>query len=199
MKKVKHNYLEESNEVLEKNLDVHYIDQTFDLSKLSYYEFNGCFFENCTFINEGSNMHFCHCIFNNCDLCNTTFNKTKLYITEIKESKLIGITLNESIFENTIIKESNLKFSSFYYHKFKDVLLEDSILNESILEGTTLIKTKINNSNLTKIDIIKTKFNIDLSTNNIEEIKITLEDIKDATISYSQCSDLIKLLQVKIK
>ncbi|MFI3330156.1 MAG: hypothetical protein R3Y05_06715 [bacterium] len=199
MKKVKHTYLEESINVFDKNLDIHYKNQTFDLSKIYYYEFNGCLFENCTFINEGVNLQFIHCKFINCDLCNITINKTRFYINEMYECKLMGATFNESIFDNIIINESNFKMSGFFYHKFKEVEIDKSILEESFLESCTLIKFEISNSNLFKIDVNKTKFNIDLSSNNIENIKISMEDIKGATISFEQSYDLIKLLGVKLK
>lgn len=199
MKKVKHNYLEESTEVSDRNLDIHYKNKTFDLSEISYAEFNGCLFENCNFINEGVNIHFYHCKFNHCDLCNIILNKTKLYIVEIFECKLIGATFNESIFESLIINESTLKMAGFFYHKFKEVDINKSLLEESLFDSCTLIKFEITNSNLTGIDINKTKLNIDLSSNNIEGIKISNEDIKGATISYEQSYDLIRLLGVKLK
>ncbi|MFI3211541.1 MAG: hypothetical protein R3Y64_10910 [Peptostreptococcaceae bacterium] len=199
MKKVKHTYLEESINVVDKNLDIHYKNQTFDLSKIYYYEFNGCLFENCTFTNEGVNLQFIHCKFIHCDICNITMNKTRFYISEMYECKLIGATFNESIFDNMIINESNLKMSGFFYHKFKEVEIDKSILEESFFESSSLIKFEISNSNLVKIDVNKTKFNIDLSSNNIESIKISIEDIKGATISFDQSYDLIKLLGVKLK
>lgn len=83
--------------------------------------------------------------------------------------------------------------------------IENILFQDTNLRNSYLQETKIKNIYFENVDLCRTQFyktslkDIDLSSCKIEEIAISIEDIKGAIIDQFQAIDLLYLIGVKLK
>lgn len=138
--------------------------------------------------------------FINCDLSNLSFIDTSFFRVKFENCKLFGTNFVDSDFDNVIIKDSMCNLINIAGLKIQNTKIINSNFKESRIMSCGLKNMVIEDVNLSRSDIINTKLkDIDLSSNNIDGIKVDLNNIKGAIINFQQSIDLIELLGVKIK
>ena len=84
--------------------------------------------------------------------------------------------------------------------KFNNVKITTSDLTESRFLTNSLKSTIINDTKLTKSNIINTSLNkIDLSTDTIDGISIDPKDLSGAIINYNQAAQIVTILGIEIR
>ena len=82
--------------------------------------------------------------------------------------------------------------------------LREIFFNNTSIRSGSLQENKVKNINFKEADLTGTQFfktslnGIDLSNSNIDQIAVSLEDIKGAKINQMQAIDLMYLLGVKV-
>jgi uncharacterized protein YjbI with pentapeptide repeats len=91
-------------------------------------------------------------------------------------------------------------FSNFFKNKLTSVLFSDcdcsdSYFTESTFKNLNLERVILDNSTFFKT-LLK---GIDFSTSSIDNLVVSIPDLKGASVSYDQAAKLSQLLGVKIK
>lgn len=150
-------------------------------SKLEKNTFTDITFENCNFSNTSfENSIFVRCEFINCKMTGCNFIEARLYNVSFIETNINYANLSTTSMENVLFKNTGLRNSNFQENSLKNIYFEKADLTQTMITKTSLK-------------------NIDLSDSIIEEMAISIDDIRGATINQFQSVDLLYLIGVKIK
>lgn len=162
-------------------LKVVFQDDELENSKFEKMSFFDCSFENCNLSNNNfENVSFVRCKFKNCKFTGTEFLNSRFKDIEVLESNFAYCNFTLSVMDNFKFKNVFLKNSYFQENKTKKLEFIESDLSGSLFNRTFLK-------------------GVDLGSCTISKLTIGLDEIKGAIIDFSQCADIIGLLQVKIK
>lgn len=162
--------------------------------------FDSCNFEKCTITNnELKRAEFIDCIFTNCDLSNNTFTDSTFIRNEFINCKFIGSHFVESYLENNLIKDSIAEYLDVANNKIKILDIQNTNLTfsswfENKIEGISFDKNNLTNTTLFKSNMI----DLDLSTCDIEKLRVDHESIKGINISSLQAEAFCHLLGIKV-
>ena len=96
--------------------------------------------------------------------------------------------------------ETNANYINLSNVRIENVLFENVQMRNCYFQETKMKNVYFENTDLTQAQFFKTSLKgIDLSNCQIEQIAITIEDIRGATIDQFQAIDLLYLLGVKVK
>lgn len=203
--KPKQNYLIECDKInfAEEDYDISNV-KVKDISiniKNEKIRFDSCYFENINFIGSVlTEIEILDSVFINCDFSNINMQKSDIHRTEFKNCKLLGCDLNESNFKNVLIEDSISKYINLSFSNFKSVILKNNDFDNASFNNSSFEDLLIEECNLNESDFSKTKLvNIDLSTDNIENIKLSGEELRGSIISVIQTLDIARFLGVIIK
>ena len=147
---------------------------------------NKAIFNNVSIINSRlEKTSFTDVEFSNCNFSNTTFDNCSFIRCEFNNCKLTGCNFIENVLFDIGFIDSNMGYANI---SMSGSLQENKVKNinfkEADLTGTQFFKTSLNG--------------IDLSNSNIDQIAVSLEDIRGAKINQMQAIDLMYLLGVKV-
>lgn len=171
-----------------------------DFSKI---EFAQCTFENCRLL--GCNFHrasFHRCVFQNCDFSNSSVDSAFFNRCEFSSVKAVGLNAKESVWKNTRITESNLRYAAF-----DAALLERVALHACDCSETFFIESKLRWLELVDVRFSKASFfstplkGLDFTRCQIDGILVSQEakELQGATVDFVQAADLAKLLGVIVR
>ncbi len=139
-------------------------------------------------------------IFESCDFSNTEFIESTFIRCEFRNCKISGCNLSENRLYNVSFIETNASYINLSIASIENILFQDTNLRNSYFQETKMKNIYFENVDLCRTQFFKTSLkNIDLSSCKIEEIVISIEDIKGAIIDQLQAIDLLYLIGVKVK
>jgi fluoroquinolone resistance protein len=170
----------------------------FTENKLIPGEFENCTFMNCNFKNiDLSNFIFNDCKFDSCDFSLAILKNTLLNDIKFFNCKLLGLHFedcNDFVFI-VHFENCNLKLSSFYQCKmknmrFKNCSLEDVDFTETNLTNATFENCDLQNAvfletNLEKVDFVSSyNYSFDPEKNRIKKAKFSKSGISGLLDKY---------------
>lgn len=182
-----------------KHFDTEYKDINFK-GNFSYLAFDGCIFENVNFEKlETSKIEFVDCIFKNCNLSNFNLSKVILRRTQFIETSLMGVDLSESSMRDVLFLKTSLKYSSFSFAELSKVIFQESLLDDCFFNAVKISKSIFDKCDLSNVDFLNTSLkDIDISTSNLNCLRITHKELVGAVISDFQTSFICETLGIKI-
>lgn len=147
-----------------------------------------------------SNGYFFDVEFRHCDLSNITFDDTLLRRVHFKDCKLQGLYLSECILDEVYFENCILDYASFGAVIFKKVKFKNSNLNQASFLDNKQTNYRFKECMMKQVEFLHSSLNkIDLTSDNIEGLQVSLDDLKGAIVSPSQALDLAPLLGITIK
>lgn len=143
---------------------------------------------------------FIDVIFDNCDLSNNTFENCIFIRCEFKSCKLLGSTFYSCAISDVLIEDSISKYVVIAENKITSFDIINSSFEESSFFDNNLKNTIFESVNFKKAIFSETKLkDIDLSTCNIDNIRIDHKSIEGAVVALNHAEIICDLLGVKIK
>ncbi len=163
--------------------------------------FDTCVFDKCTLTNNTFlRSEFIDCKFQNCDLSNNTFTDSTFIRNEFTNCKFIGSHFVESYIDNTLIKDSICEYLDVANNKIKIFEIHNTDLTFSSWFENKIDGIYFKNNNISNSTFFKTKMkDLDISTCDIEKLRIDHESIRDMIISPLQAETFCHLLGLKVK
>lgn len=163
-------------------------------------------FEHCQFRHfssqyaEWKNVTFSDTIFVNCDFSNSRFIHNCFVQCEFRNCKMTGCDFSENRFYHVSFVETNANYLNLSMASLENVLFQNTQARNSYFQETKMKQIYFETVDLTQAQFFKTSLNgVDLSSSKIEQIAVSIEDIKGAIIEQFQAVELLYLLGVKIK
>lgn len=163
--------------------------------------FDTCIFEKCTFTNNTFlRSEFIDCKFLNCDLSNNSFTDSTFIRNEFTNCKFIGSHFVESYIDNTLIEDSVCEYIDIANNKIKVLEVHNSDFTfsswfENKIEGIAFKNNKLQNTTFFKSNMK----DLDISSCDIEKLRIDQESIKGMIISPLQAEAFCHLLGLKVQ
>ncbi len=163
--------------------------------------FDACKFEKTTFNNNTFlRSEFIDCKFTNCDLSNNTFTNCTFIRCEFVNCKIIGSHFIESYLDNVLISNSIAEYIDIANSKLKIVSIKETTLEESNWFENEIDGIEFRQNNLTKATFFKTPMkDLDISTCEIEKLRIDHISIKGLIIASWQAEAFCHLLGIQVK
>ncbi len=150
--------------------------------------------------NKLERSEFIDCIFYNCNLSNNYFDSTSFIRCEFYDSKLDGSHFVDSYLEHIYFMNVLGKYLDITQCKIKFFEVTKSALEESSWFTNKIQNLFFSDSSLVKAEFYQTLLSdVDLSSSNIEGMKIDLNGLRGSTISTDQAVLLMGLIGVHIK
>ncbi|SDN43256.1 Uncharacterized protein YjbI, contains pentapeptide repeats [Psychrobacillus sp. OK028] len=145
-------------------------------------------------------VEFVDCIFEKCDLSNVDFGNAVFHRVEIRSSKLVGANISESRMTEVRAVDSIANYVTMSFSKLKKVAFIKTTFNradfiEATLEKVSFEDCELNDANFTDTALA----GIDLSSNTYEQLTVSLDKMKDCTVSSEQAIGFAKSLGLTIK
>ena len=169
----------------------------FDIDK--YLEINGCFFENCQFINFNSNLHLTDVVFKTCDLSNMKLYEGSFTRCSFKECRLMGSNIVDAFLENVLFEDCLLTYINIFNTKVKNVNFKDCDLKDSSF------KVEYKNLNFDCCNLANSEFqememkDIDLANSDIKGIALNPRKINGMIVNSEQALAMALMLGIVIK
>lgn len=164
-------------------------------------DFKDCIFEKCKIIGiKFEKSSFMNIKFISCDFSGTVFSNSLIRNTDFIRCKGAGSQFTDSIIDNTYIENSRFNLSSFFSTSFKK-----SCFFCVDFEQSQFIECKLNFFTCKETSFIQSEFlrtslaSVDLTSCNIDGMRITPTDIRGATVTSLQACGLAQLLGIIIK
>lgn len=164
-------------------------------------EFRHCKFIDVDFSTSNSeNIHFIHCYFEHSDLSNLDLSATTLHTIEMKDCKLVGTDVSKSSIRDITLNHCMARYMNFNFATMENSNIENSNLQEVSMNNVILKKVYLEDTDFKGSEFLHTKLKqIDLSTCNMKEIKISVDCLIGAIISEEQAISMISLFGIVIK
>lgn len=138
--------------------------------------------------------------FENCDLSNIDLSDSILNRVQIENCKLVGANFTEASLLNVVISNSNGRYANFRFLYCKKFVIEDSIFTYSDFQSSELNEIRFLDTELQCCQFSGTKLKgVDMSTCDISNIGVGIDEIRGACVSSLQAVSLSTLLGLKIK
>lgn len=163
--------------------------------------FDSCYFHNVIF----SECHFPHidmldCVFDHCDFSNIDCSEGSIHRCQFEQCRMTGSDFSDCVIHNTSFIKNIGKYINFSFSKFKQVMMLDDDFNSGGFNGCEFKKTAFENCNLNKCEFINAALSgVNWMTCTIEEIMITIDNVKGLTVSSDQAVDIARLFGLTIK
>ena len=171
-------------------------------SNLEVFDFtcNKEIFNNVSIINSRlEKTSFTDVEFCNCNFSNTTFDNCSFIRCEFNNCKLTGCNFIENVLFDIGFIDSNMGYANISTSNLRGILFKNISIRSGSLQENKVKNINFKEADLTGTQFFKTSLNgIDLSNSNIEQIAVSLEDMKGARINPMQAIDLMYLLEVKV-
>lgn len=163
--------------------------------------FDTCFFKKCNISNNKfRKAEFIDCKLDACDLSNNTFTECTFIRCEFTNCRFLGTHFVESYLNHILIKDSLAQYLDVANCKAVILELFDTNLQESNWFDNFVEHLNFDKLDLTKSYIYKTPLkDVDLSSSNLESIKIDQTSIKGVAIASWQAEIFCRLLGIKVK
>lgn len=168
--------------------------------KINGIEFNGCTFNKLKIFGiPFYNNQFVDVVFTNCDFSNSLFELCSFVRCSFVNCKLLGVNFLKCSFHNVKFN-CPMQYSNFANNKMKKVLFEKSSLVEGRFFENTFSKIYFNNCVMIRIEFVKCDLEgIDLSTNNIDDIRINTKELRGVIVNSYQACLFARMLGVIIE
>ena len=111
----------------------------------------------------------------------------------------MGTRFDECSMKNVLFNSSLGKYSNFAYSKLDGVNIIESDFQNSVFQELQIKKLAFDSTNLSKAVFYNTKLKgIDFTTCNIEDIQLGVNEISGASVSVVQALDLTRLMGIII-
>jgi uncharacterized protein YjbI with pentapeptide repeats len=138
--------------------------------------------------------------FENCDLSNLDFRDSIIHRTEFKNCKMIGCNLSDALLQNVVMENCNLDYSNLRFSCLKKVEIKDSRFCNADCQGSKFIEVAFDGVDFSRCRMAGTSLeDIDISSCEINEMGIGMEDIQGAIVSLNQAVMLSRLMGISIK
>lgn len=171
---------------------IHFDDET---SQIDTIYFNQCTFESVDF----TKIHALDIVFKGCDLSNCVFNDASINRVQFLDCRMIGATFSDLKLKHVQFSNCQLKMSQFLNCNLDHVLFNDNQMAETYISFSKQKSIEIVRCSLDSLEVVETSLNnVDLSTNEIEQLIIQPTDLKGATVSEFQAYDILPLFGVSV-
>lgn len=190
----------------EEAMDDHYITNCKISQKMIEFETNEALHID-TVVFEGVNFaeaawprsEFVDVLFINCDLSNADFSRCVFHRTEFRDSKLMGTNFAEAGIRHTLFTDCILNYATFgfslcTFSQFKTSSMRQADFYESELKETYFTGCDMDGINFAETDLC----DIDLSTNQFENMLVTVEKLAGCTVSQDQALAFARQLGMRI-
>lgn len=162
---------------------------------------DACIFKNIDFKHSiFTKCEFIDCIFDHCDLSNVDLSDNSFHRVEFKNCRCVGLDISNSMFQDTLFENIQGNYMNFSYSSYKQVEFIKNDFENASFNHVKFSDIEFKECNLKKCELIHTPLkNLDISTCDINDWLITIEDIKGLCIAPSQAEMITALLGVKIK
>lgn len=164
--------------------------------------FNGCLIENCRFnASDFSGATFINCRLKNCDFSNCTMDGGYFKQCEIKNVKAMGISLPGSVFQDTLISDSNWEMCDLQRSKAKNWRLENVKMDCAIVSQVDLKNVEMEKVSLMKANFFSTSLaGLNLSSCDIDGLQVSMDghELKGVRVNVYQAAMFAKLLGLEI-
>ena len=180
------------------------IDQIFENDTLDHFiehgDITGCRFTKMDFNRMLQHMHLSNCTFQDSNLSQLKFKNKRFYALHFQKCRMSGISLENIVLKSVLFEDCDLSFSSFIQLTFQDVRFVRCSLKDCLFYHSDLRNTVFDDVCLQQTEIDHTSFhNIDLSNCQTEALRITIDDLKGATLNTIQALDVLNQLHIRIK
>lgn len=135
-----------------------------------------------------------------CDLSNAVFNMTLFRRVHFKSCKLTGADFSEALLDQVTFEDCQMDYVNFSDTKIKGLNFVNCQLQEGSFNSCDLKKASFEKCNLSRCEFISTSLkDLDLRTNDISSLLLSLENLRGAIVSSEQALQLSLLLGIKIK
>lgn len=161
---------------------------------------NKAIFNNVSIINSRlEKTSFTDVEFSNCNFSNTTFDNCSFIRCEFNNCKLTGCNFIENVLFDIGFIDSNMGYANISMSNLRGLFFNNTSIRIGSLQENKVKNINFKEADLTGTQFFKTSLNgIDLSNSNIDQIAVSLEDIRGAKINQMQAIDLMYLLGVKV-
>ncbi len=137
--------------------------------------------------------------FINCDLTNNTFKESSFIRCEFIDCKLTGTHFIESHLEHIYINNTKAEFLDFADNKMKFIEINNTLLRESNWFENKIKDIEFYNNDLSLSTIYNNPFTkLDISTCDIEDMKIDIKSLKGLSIASYQAEKFCAFLGIKV-
>ncbi|MBN2500132.1 MAG: pentapeptide repeat-containing protein [Anaerolineales bacterium] len=177
------------NDCVFDKLDLRHVD-------LSFSEFSGCTFRDCSLIGAKLNG----AIFQSCDLSNANIAGCNFFSTEFTECRMLGLDFTKDVkILATKFSKCNLNFSVWRGLDLSKMDFKGCSFLEADLSQTNLKDTSLMNCNLTHVDFYGAKFDqTDLRGANLTGFNIKVHNAHGIIIIPAQFHYLAEELGIEI-
>lgn len=181
-------------------VDIVITDQDIDF-KIEGIEFNGCKFVNVDFSSFPlKRVDLIDCVFERCNLSGCDFSDRAIHRVCFDRCNLVGCDFIGSSLSDISIIDSKCNYINFSDSTIKNLLIKDSILKEGRIVNTKLCNIEFDNVDFSMVEFLNTKLGgLDFSNCNINDIGVSVNDIRGVTVNSEQALMLISLLGIVVK
>lgn len=167
--------------------------------------FIDCTFRNCTFEDvKIINSSLIDCKFEKTSIINLKAEEySEIQGLEFKKSRLFGINWKELTPDGAfvdpidIIKNSSLKYNTFYNMKLKKIDLSDNEIIDSIFTECDLIEAKFKDCKLDNTEFLKSNLSKSDFRNSVGyQVDISSCKLKGAKFSFPEAMNLLNSLEI---
>ena len=163
--------------------------------------FDGCLFRNVIF----SDCHFPHldfldCIFDHCDLSNIECSEGSIHRCRFEQCRMTGSDISANVIHNTAFIKNTGKYINFSFTKFKQVTMEDNDFTSGGFNGCEFKKIIFTDCKLDQCEFVNAVLDgVNWKTCSIDEIMITIENLRGLTVSSEQAANIAQLFGLTIE
>lgn len=181
-------------------VDTYVTDQDIDF-EIEGIEFNGCKFVNVDFsMFPLKRVDLIDCVFERCNLSGGEFNDRAIHRVCFDRCNLVGCDFIGSSLSDISILESKCNYVNFSNSTIKGLLIKESNLKEGRIVDTKFSNVTFDDVNFSDVEFLNTKLaGLDFSNCNIDDIGVSVSDIRGVTVNSEQALMLISLLGIVVK
>ncbi|HKL11951.1 MAG TPA: pentapeptide repeat-containing protein [Clostridia bacterium] len=138
--------------------------------------------------------------FENCDLSNIELEGAIIHRAEFENCKMVGVNLSGAAIQNTVLDKCNCKYANIRFSLCKRFEARDSILDSADFQSSEMVDVRYEATSMRECQMSGTSLcGIDISTCDIEDMIVRMEDIKGAIVSPLQAVMVAGMVGVVVK
>ena len=162
-------------------------------------QFDGCEFIKVNFTETRRRNSFVDCIFDHCDMSNMDFGQCTFRRCVFDHCRMVGIDLSESGMQDVSFVDDHMGFANLAAVSLKRVSFERCMLNEASFNDAHGSDIYLDECRMNDCEFLHTALPVDVSTCELDGIRISPDSMKGWTVSPLQAVALMPLLGIKVK
>ena len=170
-------------------------------TNLQRVDIDTCFLKGCKFpecIIQKS--YITDAVFRDCDLSNVHFEDTNFRRVEFHNCKLVGTNFTGAILKHVLMSECLGRYCNFSFAHIQDSLFQTCDFAKMGMTEARLTRILLEGCSLAEAEMLNTPLkDVNLTTNDLQGIRLSGGELQGAIISSLQAVDLIRIFGVSIQ